>query len=120
MLLPGGPPDASILEAPTMIQFKRELYLFYSTDDWWTDRYRVGVARCDTPTGPCRRMYGSAVLASRGTVVGPGGQTPFQDADGNWQLLFHAWTAPKIGYASGGARSLHILPVDFNGGVQVG
>jgi hypothetical protein len=53
-------------------------------------------------------------------MAGPGGQTPFQDTSGNWHLLFHAWTAPKIGYASGGARSLHILPLDFTGGIQVG
>jgi beta-xylosidase len=120
LMLIGGAPDAPILEAPTLIQFKRELYLFYSTDEWWTDRYRVGVARCDTPRGPCHRMYSSAVLSSRGAMTGPGGQTPFQDASGNWQLLFHAWTAPKVGYGTNGARSLHILPLDFTGGVQVG
>jgi beta-xylosidase len=120
MLLPGGAPDASIVEAPTMIRVKRELYLFYSTDNWWTDRYRVGVAKCDAPIGPCHRMYSSAVLSSRDAMAGPGGQTPFQDTTGAWHLLFHAWTAPKVGYAAGGARSLHILPLDFTGGVAVG
>src|SRR5262245_41713832 len=98
MLLPGGPPDAGFVEAPTLIRFKHALYLFYSTDDWWTDRYRVAVAACDAPTGPCRRMYTGPVLASRGSMMGPGGQTPFQDTRGDWHLFFHAWTAPKVGY----------------------
>jgi beta-xylosidase len=119
-LLAGGAPDASIVEAPTMIRFKHVLYLFYSTDDWWTDRYRVNVAQCDAPTGPCLRMYTGAVLASRASMVGPGGQTPIQDTSGNWHLFFHAWTAPKVGYESNGARSLHILPLDFAGGIEVG
>jgi beta-xylosidase len=121
MLLHGGAPDAGIVEAPTMIRYKRDLYLFYSTDDWWTDRYRVATAQCDAPTGPCRRMYDAkAVLASRGTMVGPGGQTPIQDTSGAWHLFFHAWTGPKVGYDATGARSLHILPLDFTGGIKVG
>jgi len=120
MLIPGGAPDASIVEAPTMIRFKHALYLFYSTDDWWTDRYRVAVAQCDAPTGPCHRLYSGAVLATRGSMIGPGGQTPIQDTGGEWHLLFHAWTAPQVGYPSNGARSLHILPLSFTGGIKVG
>jgi beta-xylosidase len=75
MLLPGGRPDAAFVEGPTMIRFKQQLYLFYSTDDWWTDRYRVMVAACDTPTGPCHRMP-AAPSSARASMMGPGGQTP--------------------------------------------
>jgi beta-xylosidase len=120
MLLPGGAPDAGVVEAPTMIRFKHALYLFYSTDDWSSDRYRVMVAQCDSATGPCRRMYGGPILGSRGSMMGPGGQTPIQDVHGEWHLFFHAWTAPKIGYAVKGTRSLHILPLTFEGGIEVG
>ena len=53
-------------------------------------------------------------------MIGPGGQTPIQDTRGEWHLLFHAWTAPQVGYPSNGARSLHILPLSFTGGIKVG
>ena len=74
--------------------------------------YRVGVARCNTPLGPCTRIYSSAVLASRGGMFGPGGETPFQVADGTWRMAFHAWDN-TVGYDAGGKRSLHILPLTF-------
>ena len=35
---------------------------------------------------------------SRDGMAGPGGPTVFQDPSGNWQLGFHAWTRPYIGY----------------------
>jgi hypothetical protein len=57
-------------------------------------------------------VYSTAVLNSRATMLGPGGQTPFQDSAGNWHMLFHAWTAPTVGYP-GGARSLRLLPIRF-------
>src|SRR5262249_35489056 len=51
-----------IVEGPTMIRAKGQLYLFYSWDTWWTADYRVGVLRCDAPFGPCTWLYGTAVL----------------------------------------------------------
>jgi beta-xylosidase len=120
LLLAGGAPDAMVVEAPTLIR-TNALYLFYSTDSWETADYRVGVARCSAVTGPCDRMYSTAVLATRGSMAGPGGQTPFVDSAGTWRMLFHAWAAPKIGYPAG-ARSLRLLPLSFSpdGQVQVG
>jgi hypothetical protein len=75
----------------------------------------VGVARCATPLGPCTRAYTTPALASRGAALGPGGQHPFVDATGVLQMAFHAWSSPKVTYASGGARSLRFLPVTFPG-----
>ena len=97
-----------------MVRSGGRLYLIYSTGDWWTSDYRVSVATCDTVVGPCYAVYSGAILASRGTMVGPGGQTPFRDAAGNWWLLFHAWTSPAVGYPAG-ARSLHLLPLTLDG-----
>lgn len=123
----GGSPDASVIEAPTMMRVDRRIYLFYSTDSWWTSSYRLGVAHCDTPTGPCTRLYTTSVLANRsdpvnGPMLGPGGQTPFQDRAGNWKMVFHSWTAPNVDYPNGGVRTLHILSTTFNadGSVKIG
>jgi beta-xylosidase len=124
LLLSGGPPGAIFIEAPTMVRVDGQLYLFYSADEWWLGNqlasYHVEVARCDAPTGPCSRMYSTPVLASRGAMLGPGGQTPFQDTAGAWHMLFHAWTSPNVGYESGGARTLRLLPLSFTDGVQIG
>jgi len=119
-LLSGESPDAPVIEAPTMVLVNGQAYLFYSTDDWWTANYRVGVARCDTFLGPCHRMYSTAVLSSRGSMVGPGGETPFQSQDGGWHMIFHAWTSPTVGYDAGGTRSMRMLPITFGTDVKIG
>lgn len=109
--------EQPIIEAPSLVNTPGGLFLFYSANYWETPNYKVGVARCDSPQGPCRRLYKTPLLASRGTMLGPGGQTPFVDSHGNWWLAFHSWTAPLFTYGSGGQRSLHILPMTFPGGV---
>jgi beta-xylosidase len=113
LLMTGGAPDADVVEAPTMIRNAGQLYLFYSTGDWSTPSYHVGVAKCDSVAGPCNRMYSTAVLGSRGAALGPGGQTPFKDTHGQWHMMFHAWTDPNVGYPSG-ARSLRLLPLTID------
>ena len=100
------------IEAPTMMSTPATgILLFYSSGDFRTSTYRVGTARCDGPLGPCHRLYTTAVLSSRGSMFGPGGQTPFQVPDGSWRMAFHAWDT-TVGYPAG-KRSLHFLPLTF-------
>jgi hypothetical protein len=109
-----------IVEGPTMIRANGQLYLYYSWGPWWTVDYRVGVLRCDAPFGPCTWMNSTAVLATRGSMAGTGGQTPFQSPSGDWYMMFHAWTLPQVDYPAG-LRRLHLLPITLsNGNVQVG
>lgn len=114
--------EAPIVEGPAMMTAPDgHTFLFYSANVWTTSGYADGVARCDTPNGPCTRVYTNAVLGSRDTMLGPGGGTPFRDANGQWQLAFHAWESPKVGYTSDaattGARTLRILPITFPSGL---
>jgi Glycosyl hydrolases family 43 len=109
--------EGPVIEGPTMISSPSGVELFYSANVWETSAYAVGVARCNGPTGPCSRIYSTAVLATRSPMAGPGGQTPFQDTTGNWQVAFDAWTSPNIGYPSGGARTLRFLPLTFPSGL---
>jgi beta-xylosidase len=109
------------IEGPTMMPAPGGGFLlFYSAGAWWTDNYRTFAQFCTTPTGGCSRIYSTPVLASRGSTVGPGAPTVFQDPSGNWMMGFHAWTAPFINYVVIGdihsARSLHILPITFPAG----
>jgi len=103
------------IEGPTLWRSSEGLFLFYSGGDWPTSGYAVGVARCATALGPCTRVYTTPVLASRGSALGPGGQSPFVDAGGVLRFAFHAWSSPNVGYPSG-ARSMRFLPVTFPGG----
>jgi len=106
-----------IVEGPSMARTPAGLFLFYSAYHWETPGYKVGVARCDTVLGPCRRVYRTPVVASRAAMWGPGGQSPFVDAAGQWHLAFHAWVAPNVGYGNGGRRSLRVLPLAFVAGL---
>ena len=108
--------EQPIVEAPSLVSTPAGLFLFYSASYWESTGYKVAVARCDSPQGPCRRVYGTPLVGSRGVMVGPGGQTPFVDSSGTWWMAFHSWTAPLFTYGSGGQRSLRILPMTFPGG----
>jgi len=112
----GGGWELPRIEGPTLWRAASGLFLFYSAGDWQTSSYVVGVAKCGGPLGPCARVYATPVLGSRGSALGPGGETPFVDASGVLRLAFHAWTSPEVGYPSKGERSLRFLPVTFPGG----
>jgi hypothetical protein len=100
------------IEGPSMFTAPNgSIVLFYSAGLFWQSTYSVGAETCDTPLGPCRHIYSTPVLATRGTMFAPGGQTPFQLADGSWELAFHSWSEVA------GARSLRILPMSFPNGL---
>lgn len=109
------------IEGPTLWRSWSGLFLFYSAGNWEDGSYVVGVARCNSPTGPCTRSYTSPVLGNRGSTLGPGGQTPFVDASGVARMSFHAWSSGSVGYSNGGERSLRFLPLAFpNGNAKIG
>jgi hypothetical protein len=117
-------PEWPNIEGPTMMPAPGGGFLlFYSSQQWWTADYRTFVQYCDMPTGGCSRIYSDAVLASRGSMAGPGSPTVFQDPAGKWQMGFDAWTQPYIGYVIIGdlryTRSLHILPITFPSGGHI-
>jgi beta-xylosidase len=105
--------DKVHIEGPSMMSTPATgTLLFYSAGDFGFATYSVGAARCNGPLGPCGRVYSTAVLSSRGSMLGTGGQTPFQLANGSWRVGFHAWDG-TVGYPAGGKRSLHFLPLTF-------
>jgi hypothetical protein len=125
-----GGSEASVVENPTLLQTESGLFLFYSQNLWPTANYSVGVARCSSPRSACTRVYSTPVLASRGTMLGPGSPAFFTGPAGDLRVAFHAWTSPYVGYrdqghpsypAGEGRRSLRTLPVTFpNGSPQIG
>jgi Glycosyl hydrolases family 43 len=100
--------DGTIIENPAMTLGSDGYTLLYSGNSFDSDRYATGIARCSGPLGPCVRAGDGPALASAGAVLGPGGATVVAGPDGARALVFAAWTAPRVGYSAGGARSLYI------------
>ena len=85
--------EASVVEAPFMWKNGDSYYLFYSGNDYSTDKYAVGYATCKSPTGPCQQASENPILKSllqNPPVIGPGGQSLIQVGDQTW-MVYHAW-----------------------------
>lgn len=77
---------------------------------------RPGYAVCDTPLGPCvKTTTTQPVLASTGHQAGTGGGSVVTGPAGDHWLIYHAWTNSRIGYDSGGVRSVHFVSLGWDG-----
>ena len=97
----GGSPDQSTIEGPDMIEVHAAYHLFFSGGGYDTSGYAVGHASCTSPVGPCRTTSAYPVLASFGTVAGPGGESIFRGSGGTLWMAYAAWTEPAVGYGAG-------------------
>jgi len=105
-----------VVENPSMVAANGTYWLVYSGASWTTNDYAMGVARCDTPLGPCTdQSRDGPWVATDGDVGGPGGGSLFTGPDQRVRIAYHAWSGPS-GYRSGGWRALHVEPVDFGPG----
>jgi beta-xylosidase len=107
------PWEGALIEAPSMWQENGSWHLLYSGNLWNTDQYAIGYAECETPLGPCRKVGEGPVMASDGETAGPGGAEVFSDHEGRRWIAYHGWSAPLVGYASGGVRSLRLDRIDL-------
>jgi beta-xylosidase len=102
------------VEAPSMMHVGGAYWLAYS-GNWWNDEaYGVGLARCETPTGPCEKPFDHAVLTSRANANGPGGGEFFTDSTGRVLFAYHAWLGTP-GYP--GHRALFVSRVEVVDGL---
>lgn len=113
-----APWEGTIVEGPSMLSHDGKHVLLYSANWYDSDRYAIGWASCATPEGPCTKAP-APMFGSRGAILGPGGQEIFSDRDGKTWLAFHAWSMPHSSYAAGGARSLRIAPLEFDGDTPI-
>lgn len=109
------PWEGGIVEGPSMLKEGGRWYLLYSANRWQGERYAIGLAECDSPSGPCRKRT-APLLASAGDMAGPGGQEVFRDGWGRAWVAYHAWSAGRASYAAGGVRSLRVERVEFKDG----
>jgi Glycosyl hydrolases family 43 len=108
----------STIEGPDMVNASGSYVLFYSGGSWNSAGYGVAYADCAGPLGPCTKPDDAPILHSDTARLGPGGESLFQDPDGNWWMAYHAWDGPAsdYSYSDGEFRSLWIAPVTFSGG----
>jgi beta-xylosidase len=66
--------EAAVIEAPSMLFYKGFYYIFYSGNNYGTDKYAVGVARSTAISGPYLKRSGP-ILQSNLRFDGPGGQS---------------------------------------------
>ncbi len=76
------------VENPSFVRYGGRSYLFYSGNDWTTERYATGYAVCRGVTGPCRKVD-EPLMKGAG---GPGGASAFVDTDGALRLIYHRWS----------------------------
>jgi len=102
-------PGSTALEAPAIMYHAGYYYLFMSWDTCCagtSSTYRVMVGRSKTITGPYKDQSGALltdgggtqVLGTHGTIIGPGGQSLLQDADGDL-LVYHYYDGDDNGTA---------------------
>jgi hypothetical protein len=105
--------EGGTVEAPDLVLVNGHYVLFFSGNDWNTGNYAVGVARCSGPVGPCTDASPNPILSSDSETAGPGGESFFVDAHGNFWLAFHAWVPGAVGYPN--SRDLYLRRVNFSG-----
>jgi beta-xylosidase len=92
------PWEGSIIENPAMIRFHKRFYLFYSANSYASTRYAIGYLICKSWQGECTRPRKTPLLATGGSIAGPGGPAPFVDTSGRLRLGYHAWRVGAVGY----------------------
>ena len=113
LLTPGQPWEAGTVEAPDLVASGGHTYLFFSGSDWNGADYGVGVATCTGPAGPCTDNSTSPILATGNGVAGPGGESIFTDATGDYFIAFHAWVPGSVGFPN--SRDLYIRQLSLSG-----
>lgn len=118
VLTPDQSWEAGNIEAPDLVAANGRYLLFYSGNDWDSANYAVGVATCAGPLGPCGDASADPILSSGDGVAGPGGESVFPDANGDFWIAFDAWNPSAVG--SSNSRGLYVRSVDLSGVPSVG
>lgn len=112
------PWEDMLVEGPSLWERDGRFHLFYSGNGFWTDRYAVGHAVSDSPTGPFVKDE-EPVLRGNDVAAGPG-HNSLVEVDGQVWMVYHAWVPGSVGDESVG-RQMWLSRVTFgdDGSVEV-
>ena len=77
------------IEGPGMVKIGGKYFLFYAGNGWNSSRYAIGYAICNSPTGPCHEGPKNPLIASKGSMLGPGSPAFYTDK-GKQKMVFAA------------------------------
>ena len=106
------PWEGQLVEAPFVWERDGVFHLFYSANDYGSDKYAVGHAIASSPTGPFTKDP-DPVLTSTAVAAGPGHCALFEK-DGRVFMVYHAWSPDAIGDEVPG-RTMWLSEVSFDG-----
>lgn len=109
--------QAGVVEGPSMVRRGDQYVLFFSANNWDSADYAIGVAECDSITGPCTQPLDKPWMKSAQDYSGPGGQE-FFDAPGGIWMVHHGFLPGQAGTPNG-ERRLYLDLIDFPTGAEV-
>jgi GH43 family beta-xylosidase len=102
--------EATIVEAPDMVEAWGTYWLFFSGNWYNSPSYGIGVAACQSPLGPCADPDPVPFLGSNQQGAGPGEESTFQSGK-NVYLLYNPFRANDPGPVI--PRPVMIAPLGF-------
>jgi hypothetical protein len=109
--------EGGLVEGPSMIQQGDNYWLFYSANLWGSDNYGIGIAHCQSVTGPCTKPLDHAWLSTSAyggqSDPGPGGQEFFQVGGLIW-MVHHGLAPSQTGNQA--QRRLYVDLIAFPNG----
>ncbi|WP_419819401.1 glycoside hydrolase family 43 protein [Glaciibacter flavus] len=100
--------EGNLVEAPTLIKHGSTYLVFYSANDYGSDKYAVGVASAPALLGPYTKMPKPLLSSSDGGYYGPGGQDVLHTEKGDL-LFFHSWDDNVV------YRGMSVAPIAWSG-----
>lgn len=99
-------------EGACVVKHAGKYYLMYSANSYATERYAIGYAVSDAPTGPFVKYASNPIFSSRfGAVSGPGHHCVAESPDG--KELFCVYHSHHDVSAPGGIRMINIDRMGF-------
>lgn len=106
------PWEDMLVEGPALVELEGVFHMFYSGNGFWTDKYAVGHAVADRPTGPFTKDP-EPVLVSNDVAIGPGHNQLIKVGQ-QWWTVYHAWLPGHLGDDASG-RQMFLSRVWFDG-----
>lgn len=100
-----------VCEGPTVVKMGKTYYLFYSCNDYRHPGYAVGYATSQSPLGPWQKHGEPIIIRDVIGANGTGHGDLFQNAQGEWQYVFHTHFSPS----QVSPRKTAVVTLDFDG-----
>lgn len=97
-------------EGPFVVKHQGRYHMMYSANYFASQDYGIGCAVSDSPLGPFVKYENNPILASSGTLSGPGHNSVVKGKDGTLYCVYHAHTDFKN---PSGDRQVYLRPMEF-------